>query len=117
MGGWPVSVWKRRISVRRDMPAWPANNPGAYRTGFNDRIADTTFRWLDDSVNVNRTKDVKAGFAEILADQYDPQDMIDKMVEIIGADRGKYRNVWPPAVEELVKQVQDAVWTRTVPGT
>ncbi|MEY9931681.1 NAD(P)-dependent dehydrogenase (short-subunit alcohol dehydrogenase family) [Catenulispora sp. GP43] len=92
-------------------------NPGAYRTGFNDRIADTTFRWLDDTVNFNRTKDVKAGFAEILADQYDPQDMIDKMVEIIGADRGKYRNVWPPATEELIKQVQEAAWTRTVPTT
>ncbi|MEY9894465.1 NAD(P)-dependent dehydrogenase (short-subunit alcohol dehydrogenase family) [Catenulispora sp. MAP5-51] len=89
-------------------------NPGAYRTGFNDRIADTAFRWLDDSVHFNQTKDVKARFAEILADQYDPQDMIDKMVEIIGAEHGAYRNVWPPATEELVKQVQEAAWTRTV---
>ena len=70
-------------------------NPGAYLTGFNDRIADTTFRWLDDSVHFNRTEDVKARFAEILADQYDPQDVIDKMVEIIGAEHGSYRNVWP----------------------
>ncbi|AVZ77062.1 short-chain dehydrogenase [Streptomyces lunaelactis] len=89
-------------------------NPGAYLTGFNDRIADTTFRWLDDAVNFNRTKDVKARFAEILADQYDPQDVIDKMVEIIGAKQGKYRNVWPPATEELIKQVQEAAWSRTV---
>ncbi|KJK55009.1 SDR family oxidoreductase [Saccharothrix sp. ST-888] len=89
-------------------------NPGAYLTGFNDRIADTTFRWLDDTVNFNRTEDVKARFAEILADQYDPQDMIDKMVEIIGAEHGKYRNVWPPATEELIKQVQESAWTRTV---
>lgn len=89
-------------------------NPGAYLTGFNDRLADTTFRWLDDTVNFNRTEDVKARFAEILADQYDPQDMIDKMVEIIGAEHGKYRNVWPPATEELIKRVQETVWTRTV---
>ena len=89
-------------------------NPGAYLTGFNDRLADTTYRWLDDTLNFNRTKDVKARFAEILADQYDPQDMIDKMVEIIGAEHGKYRNVWPPATEELVKQVQETTWTRTV---
>ncbi|NUK52371.1 SDR family oxidoreductase [Streptomyces lunaelactis] len=90
-------------------------NPGAYLTGFNDRIADTTFRWLDDAVNFNRTEDVKARFAEILADQYDPQDMfVDKMVEIIGAKQGKYRNVWPPATEELIKQVQEAAWSRTV---
>jgi NAD(P)-dependent dehydrogenase (short-subunit alcohol dehydrogenase family) len=89
-------------------------NPGAYLTGFNDRIADTTFRWLDDSVNFNQTKDVRARFAEILASQYDPQDMIDKMVEIIGAEHGSYRNVWPSATEELIKQVQEAAWTRTV---
>ncbi|MFF3074227.1 hypothetical protein ACFVSN_40485 [Kitasatospora sp. NPDC057904] len=89
-------------------------NPGAYLTGFNDRIADTAFRWLDDTVNFNRTEDVKARFAEILADQYDPQDMIDKMVEIIGAEHGKYRNVWPPATEELIKRVQATAWTRTV---
>ncbi|MER5791785.1 SDR family oxidoreductase [Streptomyces sp. NPDC001980] len=89
-------------------------NPGAYLTGFNDRIADTTFRWLDDAVNFNRTEDVRARFAEILADQYEPQDMIDKMVEIIGAEQGKYRNVWPPETEKLIKEVQEAAWTRKV---
>ncbi|MEU1630513.1 SDR family oxidoreductase [Streptomyces sp. NPDC020096] len=89
-------------------------NPGAYPTGFNDRIADTTFRWLDDAVNFNRTEDVRARFAEILADQFEPQDMIDKMVEIIGTEQGKYRNVWPPATEELIKEVQEAAWTRKV---
>ncbi|WP_185909235.1 hypothetical protein [Streptomyces sp. WAC01280] len=57
---------------------------------------------------------MKARFAEILADQYDPQDMIDKMVEIIGAKHGAYRNVCPPATVELIKQVQEAAWSRTV---
>ncbi|UUU44042.1 hypothetical protein [Streptomyces sp. NBC_00162] len=27
---------------------------------------------------------------------------------------GKHRNVWPAATEELIKQVQEAAWTRTV---
>jgi hypothetical protein len=36
------------------------------------------------------------------------------MVEVIGADGGKYRNVWPPATEELIKQVQEAAWTLPV---
>ncbi|MFF4444133.1 SDR family NAD(P)-dependent oxidoreductase [Streptomyces sp. NPDC001502] len=89
-------------------------NPGAYLTGFNDRIADTDFRWLDDAVNFNRTEDVRARFADILADQFEPQDMIDRMVEIIGAEQGKYRNVWPPATEELIREVQEAAWTREV---
>ena len=46
--------------------------------------------------------------------QHDPQDMIDKMVEVIGADDGKYRNVWPPSTEELIKQVQQAAWALLV---
>ncbi|MFD3554375.1 SDR family oxidoreductase [Streptomyces goshikiensis] len=89
-------------------------NPGAYLTGFNDRIADTAFRWLDDAANFNRSEDVKARFADILADQFEPQDMIDKMVEIIGSEQGKYRNVWPPETEQLIKEVQQAAWTRKV---
>jgi hypothetical protein len=40
--------------------------------------------------------------------------MIDRMVEVIGSDGGAYRNVWPPAIEDLVKRVQEAAWTRTV---
>jgi hypothetical protein len=39
------------------------------------------------------------------------QDTVDKMVEVIRADGGNYRNVWPPATEELIKQVQEAAWT------
>src|SRR3954454_523123 len=35
-------------------------NPGAYDTGFNDRIADTTYRWQDDSVNFTREEDIRA---------------------------------------------------------
>ncbi|MEV6171620.1 SDR family oxidoreductase [Streptomyces sp. NPDC051954] len=89
-------------------------NPGAYETGFNDRIGDTTYHWQDDALNFNQEADIRAQFAEIMKGQNDPQDMIDKMVEIIGADAGKYRNVWPPATEELIKRVQHDAWTRNV---
>jgi hypothetical protein len=27
--------------------------------------------------------------------QFDPQEMIDQMVAVIGADDGKYRHAWP----------------------
>jgi len=40
--------------------------------------------------------------------------MIDKKVESIGAAGGRYRNVWPPAIENRVKQVQQTAWVRTV---
>jgi len=89
-------------------------NPGPYDTGFNDRIADTTYRWLDDAVNFTREPDIKASFAEIMEGQFDPEEMIEKMVAVISADDGNYRNVWPPSIEELIKQVQESAWTRPV---
>lgn len=46
---------------------------------------------------------------EIMKGQFDPQEMIDKMVAVIGADDGKYRNVWPPSIEDLIKQVQETL--------
>jgi hypothetical protein len=51
-----------------------------------------------------------------LKGQFDPQEMIDKMVEVIGAEEGLYRNVWPPAVETLIKQVQKRAWTLRTNG-
>jgi len=87
-------------------------NPGPFRTGFNDRMGDATFEWLDDSRNFTKVADVRANFAGIMQVQLDPQVMIDKMVEIIGAEDGLYRNVWPPETEALIKQVQAADWAR-----
>lgn len=89
-------------------------NPGAYDTGFNDRIADTTYRWHDDAVNFTREAVIRTNFAEIMKGQLDPQEMIDQMVEVIGSDEGKYRNVWPPSIEALIKQVQEDAWNRPV---
>jgi NAD(P)-dependent dehydrogenase (short-subunit alcohol dehydrogenase family) len=89
-------------------------NPGGYLTGFNDRLADTTYHWHDDAKNFTREGDIRASFDVIMRNQFDPRDMIDKMVEIIGAEDGKYRNVWPPETEELVKQVQETAWTLPV---
>ena len=62
-------------------------NPGPYDTGFNDGMADTTYKWPNDAVNFEREADIKANFARILKGQLDPQDMIDRMVFVIGSDR------------------------------
>jgi len=86
-------------------------NPGAYDTGFNDRMADTTYHWHDDDAHLTKESDIRVNFAAIMKGQLDPQEMIAKMVEVIGADDGLYRNVWPPAIEALVKQVQERAWT------
>ncbi|MEV5846361.1 SDR family NAD(P)-dependent oxidoreductase [Streptomyces sp. NPDC051985] len=42
-------------------------HPGAYDTGFNDRIAETTYRWHDDdAVDFTREGDIRAYFTEIM---------------------------------------------------
>jgi NAD(P)-dependent dehydrogenase (short-subunit alcohol dehydrogenase family) len=89
-------------------------NPGPYDTGFNDRLADSTYHWQEDAANFTQEADIRAHFAEIMVGQFDPQDIIDKMVEVIGRDNGSYRNVWPQAIEDLIKQVQESTWTRPV---
>ncbi|MGW1498351.1 hypothetical protein ACWCQW_07185 [Streptomyces mirabilis] len=40
--------------------------------------------------------------------------MTDRMVSVIGGEDGTYRNVWPPATEDLVKQAQEGAWTRKI---
>lgn len=52
----------------------------------------------NDAANFEREADIKANFARIMKAQLDPQDMIDRMVSVIGSDDGKYRNVWPRAL-------------------
>ncbi|SFF73133.1 hypothetical protein [Streptomyces mirabilis] len=49
-----------------------------------------------------------------MAGQFDPQDMVDRMDSVIGAEDGTYRNMWPPAIEDLVKQAQEGAWTRKI---
>jgi NAD(P)-dependent dehydrogenase (short-subunit alcohol dehydrogenase family) len=91
-------------------------NPGPYDTGFNDRMADTTYHWHDDASHLTRESDIRANFAAIMKGQFDPKEMIDKMIEVIGAGDGSYRNVWPPSIETLIKQVQDRAWTLRTPA-
>jgi Haem-degrading len=63
-----------------------------------------------------KKRDIRANFAPLLKGQLDPQEMIDKMVEVIDAEEGLYRNVWPRAVETLIKQIQERTWTLRTKG-
>ncbi len=56
------------------------------------------FRWLDDSKNFTKRADLRDGFDDFFATpegKMDPQEMIDRMIEIVPADTGKFRNVVP----------------------
>jgi len=92
-------------------------NPGPYPTGFTETMADTPFRWLDDGRNFTR----RAAMRDLIESQMwseetrlDPAEMIARLVEIIPADDGKFRNVVPEVFEELVKESQGEAWDRKV---
>jgi NAD(P)-dependent dehydrogenase (short-subunit alcohol dehydrogenase family) len=92
-------------------------NPGAYYTGFNETMADTAFRWLDDEKNFTKRAELRATFDALLASpmgHLDAQEMIDRMVAIVPADTGKFRNVSPQAVEDMLKASQVAAWTAEI---
>jgi NAD(P)-dependent dehydrogenase (short-subunit alcohol dehydrogenase family) len=92
-------------------------NPGAYLTGYNETMADTAFRWLDDTKNFTKRDELRATFDALLASpqgHLDPQEMIDRMIAIVPADTGKVRNVCPQFVEDMLKDAQVAAWTAEI---
>jgi len=92
-------------------------NPGAYLTGFNEAMAENAFRWLDDAVNFTK-HDMMRGMANGLIGnergRLDPSDMIAKMVEVIPASRGKFRNTHPEIVEDSLKSHQAEMFHREI---
>lgn len=89
-------------------------NPGAYRTGFNDTMAESAFHWMDNKKNFNKKADVKKVLESTLAHQGDPKEMIAAMISIIPSDSGKFRNVVPKTVEDRLKKSQTAAWENEI---
>jgi NAD(P)-dependent dehydrogenase (short-subunit alcohol dehydrogenase family) len=92
-------------------------NPGAYYTGYNETMADNPFRWLDDSKNFTKRADLRKGFDDFFATpegRMDPQEMIDRMIEIVPADTGKFRNVVPRKIEDMLRNHQLAAWDNQI---
>ena len=92
-------------------------NPGAYLTGYNETMADTAFRWLDDSRNFTKRATLRTTFDSLLAQpdgHLDPKEMIDRMIEIVPAETGKFRNVVPKSVEDMLKRSQEAGWENRI---
>ncbi|MEW5686534.1 MAG: SDR family oxidoreductase [Pseudomonadota bacterium] len=92
-------------------------NPGAYYTGYNETMADNPFRWLDDTKNFTKRADLRKGFDDFFATpegKMDAQEMIDVMIEVVPADTGKFRNVMPKAIEDMLKAHQLAAWENRI---
>jgi NAD(P)-dependent dehydrogenase (short-subunit alcohol dehydrogenase family) len=88
-------------------------NPGAYLTGYNETMADTAFRWLDDAKNFTKRAALRKTFDDLLGTpegHLDPREMIERMIEIVPADTGKFRNVVPKFVEDMLKKSQASAW-------
>lgn len=84
-------------------------NPGAFETGFNKRSAEEKWKWYDEKNHFTRKEDMEKQ-EEALKKQFDPADMIAKMIEIIPADHHKFRTVYPKETEEQLKKTQQDRW-------
>jgi NAD(P)-dependent dehydrogenase (short-subunit alcohol dehydrogenase family) len=92
-------------------------NPGAYLTGFNETMADTPFRWLDDSRNFTTRLVMREAFDRLLKlpeGRLDPAEIISRMIEIIPPNTGKFRNVVPEFIENMLKQHQLEAWENKI---
>ena len=84
-------------------------NPGAFDTGFNDRSAEAKWKWYDEKIHFTKKEDMEEA-DQALADQYDAEDMIAKMVEVIPQDNHKFRTVYPQETEKQMKEEEAKHW-------
>ena len=92
-------------------------NPGAYLTGFNEAMAENSFRWLDDAVNFTKRAEMREMVKGLIGSpqgRLDPHDMIAKMVEVVPASEGKFRNIHPDFVEDALKSHQAEMFTKEI---
>ncbi|MEY4511569.1 MAG: hypothetical protein RLZZ450_3691 [Pseudomonadota bacterium] len=92
-------------------------NPGAYLTGYNETMADTAFRWLDDTKNFTKRDQLRKTFDALLGQpegHLDPKDMVDLMIDVVPAETGKFRNVLHQFVEDLIKKTQADAWNTKI---
>lgn len=82
-------------------------NPGPFETGFNDRMYDTYKQWFDEDENFTSKKDLEKAAEGMAKKQYDPQIMIDKMVELIPKDGHNFRTIHPEKYENMCQEYQN----------
>ncbi|MBM0224146.1 MULTISPECIES: SDR family oxidoreductase [Micromonospora] len=81
-------------------------NPGPFRTGYNDTGVEAMYQWWEPATALLDPPD----FRDYLDNQYDPQEMVDAMVEVIPADHHPYRTVRPAASLQQDKDFESRVW-------
>jgi short-subunit dehydrogenase len=82
-------------------------NPGPFETGFNDRMYDSYKQWFDEDLHFTDKKDLEKAAKGMADNQFDPQTMIDKMVEVIPQEEHNYRTVCPEKMESMCQEYQN----------
>ncbi|MEM6506400.1 MAG: SDR family oxidoreductase [Planctomycetota bacterium] len=87
-------------------------NPGPFWTGFNHRMYDTLDQWYNPQTNFTKEEPIreiqrKFWTREI---EFEPQIMIDKMIEVIPQEHHAFRTVCPEDVIPDVKKYQESLW-------
>ena len=87
-------------------------NPGPFSTGFNHRMYDTVDQWYNPQHNYSAEGPIREIQEKFLGDdlEFDPQIMIDRMVEVIPAERHSFRTVCPEEVIQGCKDYQAKLW-------
>lgn len=88
-------------------------NPGPFATGFNDRAVESQWKWYDEKTNYTPKEDLLK-VEQGLANQFDPEDMIAKMVEVIPKESHKFRTAYPPEIEKQMKEEETNNWEKDV---
>ena len=84
-------------------------NPGAYLTGFNDRLWETWQRWYDPTINFTRPDEMRW---DDLAHQFDPEEIVRTILSVVEDEGGLFMNVHPQRVAEQVKAKQAEAWKK-----
>lgn len=82
-------------------------NPGPYQTGFNDQIMEAAQSWQSMKENHIDHSNLKFELP-----QYDAEQDIVGMCDVIVDDRSKFRNVFPNELVEMIKSQQSEAWNK-----
>ncbi|MDV2682860.1 SDR family oxidoreductase [Alkalihalophilus lindianensis] len=88
-------------------------NPGPFETGFNDRAVEAKWKWYNEDIHYSPATEMREKDRRV-EDQFDPADMIAKMVEVIPQDSHKFRIAYPPETEEQMKKEEAENWTKEI---
>ena len=76
-------------------------NPGPYLTGFNDRMADSMWEWYGDDATTAGATDLFSLMRDMIkGNQGDPQEVVDRIVELVEADATEENNFVPADLKQ-----------------